>query len=400
MSFFLNRGEYRINDQETFELKFGFVYDNEKNFKTDLQPRFKIDFRDFSRNRYLPNDAILKYYQAKGEIWGGLQTITWGVAESFNPTDIINRRDFEDNYYDPEKLGEVIGGFKYGWNQAGPFDSLTLTFMVLPFFQEAPLPEDDTRFPLTGSIGGIPYSLFEDQDKMGTPQSVGGAFEISATVKNVDLSFHFYHGPERNPGFQLIIDDNGALRLQPFYYLIDMIGFNLEAPVGNFVLRFEGAGKIMSFNDPRPHDIPFEDNNAVPSNHLQLVPGFDYTFTDFAGKGTMRFIFEYLGEIDHSTSLRDFRPFKNDLFVGFQYDFNNTRSTQLKLGVIKDLVNQEAMMKFEFDTKIYRELKFAIEGVFVHRDSTLQNSPISFFDNNSYLLGRFSYAFGERVEVK
>ena len=396
LSFFLNRDEYRTNDQETFELKFGFVYDNEKNFKTDLQPRFKIDFRDFSRNRYFPNDAYLKYYRPQWEIWAGLQTMTWGVAESFNPTDIINRKDFEDNYYNPEKLGEAMAGFKYGWNQAGPFDSLTLTLLALPFFQEAPLPENDTRFALTGSIGGIPYSLFDDQDKMGPLQSIGGAFEISATVKNVDLSLDFYHGPERNPGFFLMIDDDGALRLQPFYYTIDMIGFNLEAPIGNFVLRFEGAGKITAINDAKEHDLAFEDNNAIPSNHLQLVPGFDYTFHNFAGAGDMRVTFEYLGEVDHKTTLRDFRPFKNDLFFGFQYDFNNTRSSQIKFGVIKDLANREVLITFAINSKIYKELKMEVKGVFIRRDDDLANSPVSFFDNNSYLLGRLSYAFGGR----
>lgn len=394
-NFVLNRGNYNANDFETLETHFELTWDNEKNLKFFLHPRFKIDFLDSDRNRYLPLESYVKFYGKTYEFSAGLKKISWGVANSFSPTDIINRHDFEDYYYDPEKEGEVIVSFQKTIDQAGPFSQLTFFGALLPFFQEAPLPENDSRFSLAGNVGGIPYTLFDDQEQLGYPENLGGALEISSTIKNTDLSVHYYHGPDRDPGFFLMIDDQGALRLSPFYYLIDMVGLNIETAIGNWGFHLESALVITSVNDAQPHDIPFEDNNAVPSNHLQFVPGIDYTFHDFLGKGELKVTLEYLGEDDHQTTLRDFRPFKNDLFAGLQYDFNNSRLTQIKMGVIKDLGNRELMGEFEFSSKLYKELKLEIEGVWVIRDSDAQ-TPLSVIENNSSVMTHLSYSFGKR----
>ncbi len=394
-NFVLNRDNYHVNDFETLETQLEFTYDNEEKIKLFLHPRFKIDFLNSHRNRYLPLESVVTLYGKTFELSAGLEKISWGTANSFNPTDVINRRDFEDDYYDPEKEGEVIVSFQKTIDQAGPFSELAFWGALLPFFQEAPLPENDSRFSLAGSAGGIPYTLFDDQDELGYPENLGGALKISTTLKNTDLAVHYYHGPNRDPGFFLMIDSEGALRLSPFYYLIDMIGLNTESTIGNWGLHLESALVITSVNDTKPHDIPFEENNAIPTHHLQFVPGVDYTFHDFFGKGELKLTLEYLGEENHETTLRDFRPFKNDLFSGFQYDFNNSRLTHIKMGVIKDLGNREMIGKFEFSSKLVKELKLEVEGVWVIRDSDAQ-TPLSVIDNNSSVMTRLSYAFGKR----
>lgn len=393
-NFLLNRGNHSINDQETFEADFQFIYNNEKNLKIDLHPRVKVDFLDISRNRYIPNESYIMLYSPHFELSGGLQLIPWGVSSFFNPTDVLNRKDFEDNYYNPESLGELILSLKGIIDKAGPIEELTFQAIVLPLFQESPLPENDTRFAIQGNAGGVPYTLLNNHDTLSNIKEIGGALSISGTIPPVDISLHYYHGPEKNPGSLLVIDGGGALRLQPFYYLIDMIGFNIEAPIGNFVLHFESTVKITSINGARRHDINFEQNNGVPESYAQFVPGLEYTFNNVLS-GDLTLIFEYLGEKDLEYTMRNFRPFKADFLFGIQYDLLNAKETRINGGVIKDLDNNEAIFILEASSKIYKELKFGLEGVFVHRD-TDNLTPISFFDNNSYILARLSYSFGGR----
>ncbi len=396
--FIPHRSLYSINDNETVEFHFDLIGDNEKNFKWEVDPRIKVDFFDSSRNRFTPNAAYFLIYGPHLEFSAGLEMIRWGVANAFNPTDIINRMDFEDFYYDPDRLSELVTTFQASIDQAGPLSQLTFQLGVLPLLQEAPLPEDDTRFSLAGNAGGIPYSPLPDQEKPDYIDTVGAFLKISTTIKNTDIAFDYYHGPERSPAFQFVLDDRGRLRLNPFYYDVEMLGLNISSVVKNWGFHLETNVVITSLNDAQPHDLSFEDNNAIPSNHIQFVPGVDYTIHNI-GQGDLKLTAEYLGENNHENSLRDFRPFKNDAFLGLQYDFNNTLFSLIKLGVIKDLNNRETIGKLEVSTKIYKELKLDVEGLLILKSSS-PNTPLSYFENNSSIMTKLSYSFGARLKGK
>ena len=62
LHFLKKRDQYSINDQLTLETEAQLVYDNQKNLKIDLKPWLRIDFLDMSRNRYIPNEASIKFY--------------------------------------------------------------------------------------------------------------------------------------------------------------------------------------------------------------------------------------------------------------------------------------------------------------------------------------------------
>lgn len=402
LNFIFERDDFEINDQETLEAFFELTYDNEEFLYAKIKPRFRFDFLDHSRNRYLPNESYLQYYSEHVEITGGFQLISWGVSNSYNPSDVINRRDFEDNFYDPEKMGEMILSAKGIIDTAGPFEELTFQALVLPFFQKAPLPQLDTRFPLEGRTLFIPFSVTDEQDTPSYLASVGTGMRVSATVGAADMALSYYHGPSKNPAYSLKIDQTGRLKIKPFYYTIDSIAFNVEAAVKDFVLHLEAAGHITSANDKREHALSVPgllEDDAVPNSWGEIVPGFDYTFYNFAGKGSLRLSFEYLFSTERTVDLENFRPFQNDLFFGFQYDFNNTKGTRIEFGVIKDLGNKEAILISEISSRIYKGLKLAVGGVFTHRDGNL-NSPLSFFENNSFFRTRLSYNFGGSFEKR
>ena len=175
LNFLIDRGNHGINDNETLEGDFKFTFDNEHSLRAVVHPGVRIDFPDFSRNRYLPNESYLLFYASRLEVEAGLDVISWGVSNSFNPTDLINRRDFEHNFYDPEKMGELLASVKSTFPRAGPVDELTLHFLLLPLFQKAPLPELDSRFPIEGNANGVPYTVSDNQTTPDYPEAVGAA---------------------------------------------------------------------------------------------------------------------------------------------------------------------------------------------------------------------------------
>lgn len=392
-NFLFHRDRHGINDQETLETKFQFIYDNQKNLKIDLVPRAKVDFLDASRNRFIPNDANLTFYQKHYEIYVGLKKITWGISHSLKPTDMLNRFDLEDNYYQPEKLGEFMVGWKASLEQLGPIKEPNLELILLPVFQKNYVPKSDSRFSLDGQAGVIPYTLLNTQETLDHAKEVGIAVKTSGRIGKIEGDLYYYHGPERTPGYVLRIDNSGALRIVPFYYVLDMIGLDLSAPVGDFLPHVELAYKITTGNDAKLHDINFENNSAILLSYVQIVPGIDYT--PRIPRGSLTLSLEFLIEESQGSTLQDFRPFKRDLFLGAQYALLNTLESHFRLGLIKDVSNEELAAFFETSSKIYRDLKLGFSGVLIHQDGD-KNNPLSYFDNNSYLTLDVSYSFGKR----
>ncbi|MBX7148019.1 hypothetical protein K1X76_02950 [bacterium] len=398
--YFFSRSEHPINDQLNFEAEFGFLYDNRDNFLVNIKPLFYFDALDVNRMRYIPNEAYLKYYTNNIELSAGFQMVPWGVSRSFNPTDVMNRKDLERNYYRPERLGDPMVGFRYTNPQLGFLSQFGVDVYVLPVFMETPLPKFDSRFSLDNQAMGAAFTAFEEQEIAGYGRQIGAGLKVSGSIKATDISLHYYHGPERQPSFYLLLDNNLNLRIQPFYYTIDMIGFNVASVLGKFTLHAEAAYKITASNPEKPHQLPLANvSDAIPNNYFQFVPGVDYTFDGVFKTGTLILSAEYIGEDKHTNYFEEFRPLKNDIFLGTQFVLNDVRNTSFELGMMKDLSNEEMIVFFEAGTNVYKELRFTVGGSIINQDSD-PDLPLSFFDNNTYVYSRLSYSFGGSLKKK
>lgn len=397
LNFIPNRAQHSKNDQETLDADFNFHFENDRDFKAVLHPRLRVDFIDSRRNRYLPNEAYLVYFTPRHEFTAGFQVRHWGVSHSLNPTDVLNRRDFEDNFYDPEKLGELMVSWKGTAERMGAFGETSFEAIALPFFRETPLPDRDTRFSLDGEAGIIPYTFLNREERLEYPKAMGVAAKFAARLSPVDVSLHYYHGPDRSPAYRLRVGGDGALRLVPFYYVTDTVGLNANAGLGNWNLHFEAAYKNTGANSPIRHEINFEGNDAVPQSRLEYVPGVDYTFNQpLKLPLNLTVVAEYLGETSEQ-NLRNFRPFKNDLFVGVRCNFENAKETRFELGFIPDLANGELAVLADFSSKVYRELKLNAGAVIV-KTGDEEFSPITYFGNNSYVRAGLSWSFGYQTK--
>lgn len=398
VNFLLSREKYKVNDQETVSTSVLFKYDDHQHWQLVLKPRLKLDFLDSERNRYIPNESYLKYYSQNSELTLGLQIKGWGISNAFNPTDVLNRKDLGDNLLTAEKLGDLILNYKYSLAQLGPFEDVSMEFLSLPFFMATPLPSDESRFAIQGEASGFKFTRYTSQDYPDFINSLGFGLRLSGTVKSIDAELLFYHGPEKQPTFFVLLDESLRLRAVPYYYLIDMVGTNLSKSFGPFMVHFESAVKITDINAEKSHAVPFYFSDVVPNSYWQFVPGVDYTRDGFSG-ATVVMSLEYLGENDVSENFEEFRPFKSDVFLGVRYEFNNTQLSRIQAGFIKDVLNSEMIIQSQFHTALFKGLGLDLEVLVINQDLDAV-SPVSFFANNSYWGLNLNYALSGEIHKK
>src|SRR5438552_2733624 len=126
--------------------------------------RVAIDPLEQARNRYEPYDAYLEYTPDSWSFLVGQLIESWSAVEMFSPADLLNRRDLERNFYDPEKLGEVMARIRFASPDGGWFRQPTFSLYVLPVFPRTPLPtnHDRFRFDITGdNVGDLTKTRVE-----------------------------------------------------------------------------------------------------------------------------------------------------------------------------------------------------------------------------------------------
>lgn len=381
LDYLFNRDDYDINDQEKLDITLALLFDNEKNFKVDLKPRLRLSLLDSNLNRYQPNEAYFLYYTPHFEFSGGFQMIGWGSSNSFNPTDVLNRVDLEENFYDSEKLGDVIFSAKGTFDKLGPLTNISIEGLVMPLFLETPMPENNSRFAFSNTIYSVTFTKDDESDLPDTFwDSLGLAANLKATYKWLDGQLLFYRGPEHLPAFFVSVQPSG-IKLKPSYYTIDMFGANFQASWKQFVFHFEGAYKRTGFDDHVVDVVPFDKSDAIPNNYFQFVPGVDYTIDGlFKGPGSLKLSLEYLGDSERKSGILNFRPFRNDIFLGAHYDVNDAKLTMMEIAFIKDLDNEELAIIGSVTRKLYKELKLEIQGAYIIQDE-LNTEPLSFFEN-------------------
>ena len=160
----------------------------------------------------------------------GREILRWGTAFMFNPTNVVNAYDFED----PLKFGEVIATEMIVLSYAGPwssysdeldltlFDEFTLTFVAVPVFRPAQLPEsalvaftDPALFnqvvssPTIDKLLGLQQAFESGGGKIAYDVATGApnlgignmalAGRMSWTMFGTDVSFSYYRGHDDTP---------------------------------------------------------------------------------------------------------------------------------------------------------------------------------------------------------
>jgi AMIN domain len=350
--------------------------------------RVAIDPLEPPRNRYEPYDAYVEYTADSWTLLAGQLIESWSAVEMFSPADLLNRRDVERNFYDPEKLGELMVRLRLSLPEGGWIRQPTFSLYALPLFRRTPLPtnHDRFRFDITGDdVGDLSNKTIEPSF------DAGFAARATATIGRADLALFYYGGPGRIPSFAL--DPRyQAPRLTPVYYRADSVGASAQWALGPWVLKGETVYTMTSASG-----LPGSFKGAVPESYFQYVVGMDRTFTDVLGKNEVTVTLEYSGEDNpRVTSITGLRPFKSDFFVSARWQFNDQRRSQIQAFLAADILKSEQLWLVDFQTTLHGNLKLLIEGQFVNRGES--NAPdhltvFGIFPDNANLRVALRYEF-------
>jgi hypothetical protein len=380
-----NRGRGLNDDNVVLEAEPAVSYQITDRWLLRVREQLALEPLQPSRNRYEPLDAHVEYTSPHWALLAGQLVENWSIVDTYNPADVVNRRDVERDLYDPKKLGEVVVRLRYFLPEMGEVRQPALALYVLPLHRQVPLPANDDRFrfDVTGDNRG---DLAHD----GIVPSFDLAYaaRLSATVGSADVFLFYFGGPGRIPGFD--VDVTG--RVTPVYYRTDMVGGGLQWALGRWLLKLETA-----YTWARRDGLPRRFQGSVPDDYFQYVIGVDRTFTDVLGKSEVTVTLEYAGEDrPDRTTLSGLRPYKSDVFLGVRWALNDMRRTELTASVATDVLVDEQLYLVNVSTALYKDLKLVLGGELVNRAGERRGdrlTPFSVFPNNSNVRLALRYEF-------
>ncbi|GAB1415479.1 hypothetical protein MASR2M117_08850 [Paludibacter sp.] len=222
-------------------------------------------------------EIYLDYYSDKFDVRVGKQQIIWGKAEGVFITDIISPkdlsefllRDFEEirsgvtsvklNYHSGIHTVEGVWVPVFTPTTMPPSNSIwspKLSFPIVPIWDYS---TSQKEFSVTNSEAFLRYSLLSSAFDM---ELVGGTFLYD------DPAMHLTR--QINPATMQL----QSLTIRPDYHRVNMAGGSFSLPLGDFVIRGEGAyydGRYFQTTATTPPDA------TIKKNYLHYMAGVDYT---------------------------------------------------------------------------------------------------------------------------
>jgi hypothetical protein len=268
-----------------------------------------LEFLADNNDNTLFNPLELKYKLEHDDynVVIGFDSVFWGVAESYNPVDVLNRKNLLTPYESKDKLGELMFASEYF------FENSTLSAYYLPkFYQQKFLDKDSA----TGF--DIAKHIIEDEKN-----SYGVRYKH--IIDNIDLGLSYFSGVSRE--HQLIPNGN---KFNIYYPDLAQTGLDIQLTTENALYKLEYANKSYT-NDKK----------------YAAVVGIEYMFiADIA----INSLIEYLKSDELSV-------YQNDIMLGLRFDFEDEFGTEGLIGLIYDNEYSSKILTFSGSRRINNNSK-------------------------------------------
>ncbi len=269
-----------------------------------FKPFLRLDSLDSERTHLDLRELYWRKAARRWELVAGIHKVFWGVTESQHLVDIVNQTDGVENPDGEDKLGQPMVKLSLV-RPIGIFE-----FYVLPGFRERTFPGVEGRLRTALPID-TDRPLYESSDE---ERHIDFAVRWSHAVGPFDLGLSHFHGTGREPRFVVL---RGEDSLRPLYEQIDQTGLDLQATLGNWLLKLEAIHRESEAEE-------FE----------AATTGFEYTFWGIGGtRADLGAVVEYLWDDRDELATT---PFEDDLFVGTRLAFNDVQSSEILAGAILD----------------------------------------------------------------
>lgn len=359
-----------------------------------LRPRFLVDLFDEDYRRFQPFESFVTWEADAVDVRVGSFVENWGVVDTFNPVDVLNRRDFASDLLDADRLGEIGVRGRVKFDGLGPFGEPTLSAYVLPVWQATPFAPEDQRFAV--GQGGLELDEDRSFDPVGEDRVFYG-LRVQSTVAtgpfNADLQFVAADGPGRFPAVGLVAPSGGlGAALAPVYFDATVVGAGVravpnEGVFGEELAKYTLKAEIAHTTTRSYQNAPVD----APDDFTAFVVGVDRVFDGvWLGQDSLTATVEYARENGASDVQSVFRPFRNDLILRAFWEAGDFERTSLELRALIDLDVHETIGEVLYGTQLRRwheDLKLTVGLQLFDRG----DEGVSFFglfpNNSSALVG-------------
>jgi hypothetical protein len=354
-----------------------------------LRPWFLIDALDRDLMRYEPLEAYVDYVADRWDARAGEFIESWGIADTSNPLDVLNRTDLAVDPLFPPRRGEL--GLRLRAHPEGGelIGQPNLAVYLLPWFRELDFPTRDNRISFAPPIGDFRPDDARRPD-LGDALFAAVRFDhtLSTPWLNADMQYIAARGPTRLPTLGAYPQPDGTLHIVPEVFGVWTVGGGFRAVPNGELSQLTVKAEVV-YNRPyrlQPMMSP------LPEDYLQFVAGLGETFP-FSNTQELSVIVEYLGEAGADDELSKVRLFDNDLAVRLAWAANDSALTSFEVRAIVDwrdgTVLGNAVLRRQL-LFLHTDLQLELNGQYVHVGD---NSRGALSVNPSNLTTRLTFSF-------
>jgi hypothetical protein len=326
-----------------------------------LRPFYRLDPIDEKRSHADLRQASYRAATEHFEASLGIGSVTWGVLESYRPSDIVNQLDFVEGIDKDAKLGQPF--VEAGWLG----DKASLKLYALPWFRDRTFQGLRGR-PRLGALVDTVRPIFETDARRWQPS---GAMRFAWQGGDVDLGLGLFSGISREPRF---VAELTTGQVVPAYDLAHQASADAQWTVGaGFVLKAEGFFRLWS-----------KELRAFGGGGA----GLDYTWSKPFGEADLTFAAEFLFDTRPLTAAPTF--FQRDAFLGARLGFGDAAGTELTAGAIVDVTDGTTFGRLGASRRFGEHVRASIlVNAFLAPGGKLESSFVR--DDNA--LARLAYFF-------
>ncbi len=326
------------------------------NVSLTIRPFVRIDHQNEDRTHADVREFIITTNGDSWEFGGGLGQVFWGVTESRNPVDVINQIDNLESVDGSDKLGQLMLTFKW-FNDYGDFE-----LFALPHFRERSYIGSDGR-PFPGFSINRNATQFESTDGN---KHVDAAIRWSRSFDSWDLGLHYFSGTARDPALIPV----SATELAPRYQQMQQTGVDALGIYGDLNVKAElihrrgdeitdHAEAVTGLEYTMVGALsPLQENELLPEQWCTGESRNPITGLLCNDRLDIGLVLEYLWDERGEDASQ---PFQNDMLAGLRLAFNDERSSDALIGIIRDLDHGSTTFSLEASTRLFESFRLSTE---------------------------------------
>ena len=348
-----DRGDPKNDEQLLLDAEAELWFDLSERTELYLRPRVFVDLADTELYRLEPFET---HFTFQGDGWdarAGLFVENWGIVDTYNPLDIVNRRDLGTDVLDPDRLGEFGLRLRRTFEGNDTFGEPTVQLYALPIFQETRFATDDQRFGI-----GSPTLPFDESGGFEPDGSEEALFAVrlQSTVNtpllNADVQLLAAHGPDHTPLIDSFPTPTGV-QLAPVYYGARTVGAGFRAVPNEDVAGYQLAALTFKAEFAHVNTFEFDDSPlAAPEDLTAWVFGVDRVFSNlFDPRDQLTVTLEYARQTGGGASAI-LRPFRDDLILRLLWEAGDFARQSLELRGLYDLDVDETIHELIYERQL------------------------------------------------